>query len=133
MILYDHHEEIRRGFNVWPWPHFSPKEIASRGNGSVLVVPEAMDILERAREIAGKPFKINSSFRDRLHNARVGGAPKSAHRGGLGLLAFDISLRGHEPRELLDACRRAGFTGFGFYRTFLHADTGRKRSWGSWL
>ena len=37
-------------------------------------------------------------------------------------IAFDISLRGHTPKDLLFACIKAGFTSFGFYQTFLHVD-----------
>jgi len=54
----------------------------------------------------------------------VGGAPLSQHL----RLAADISLVGHDKRALLLACRRAGFTSFGFYNTFLHIDLGRPRS-----
>jgi uncharacterized protein YcbK (DUF882 family) len=79
------------------------------------------------REIVGKPMVILSAYRSPLHNARVGGAPLSQHRNGT---AFDIALKGHDRHALLRAARAAGFTGFGFYSTFLHVDTGRKRTWG---
>jgi len=57
----------------------------------------------------------------------VGGAPFSQHL----KLAADISTLGHDRRKLLRACRNAGFTGFGFYNTFLHIDLGRPRNWWS--
>jgi len=60
-----------------------------------------------------------------LHNARVGGAPLSQHL----RLAADISLRGHNRFDLRAACQQAGFTGFGYYTTFLHVDLGRSRHW----
>lgn len=114
---------------LWRWPDFSPREIASRGDGSLLVVPQALDRLQAARSRVGQPFLITSAYRDPVHNARVGGAPLSRHKAGD---AFDIALAGHDRAALLAACRAAGFTGFGFYSSFLHVDLGPERSWGQW-
>ena len=126
-MLYDHYEEAEYD---WIWsPYFKPEEIACKGTDELLVNPNGLDVLVRARILADKAFTINSSYRSRLHNARVGGAPKSAHREGI---AFDISLRGHDRNELLRQCREAGFGSFGKYKTFLHVDTRRNRKWGSW-
>lgn len=113
----------------WPWPNFSPKEIASKGDGSLLVVPEALDTLTAARDALGQPFRILSAYRDPIHNARVGGAPLSRHKFGD---AFDIALSGHDRDALKEACRDAGFRGFGHYATFLHVDLGSRREWGKW-
>jgi len=77
-ILYDHYTQV----NEWLWPHFTPQEIASRGDKSILVNYEALDKLENARTIMRKSFIINSAYRDPLHNARVGGAPLSSHKFG---------------------------------------------------
>jgi uncharacterized protein YcbK (DUF882 family) len=92
-------------------------------------VPDALDTLTAAREIVGRPFRILSAYRDPIHNAKVGGAPLSRHKYGD---AFDIALTGHDRDELLEACKTAGFRGFGFYNTFLHVDLGSRRSWGKW-
>jgi uncharacterized protein YcbK (DUF882 family) len=113
----------------WRWPHFTPSEMASKGDGSLILSEEAMDALEEARIVLNEPFRILSAYRDPLHNARVGGAPLSRHKAGD---AFDISLEGHRKDELREACQAAGFRGFGLYKVFLHIDMGPKRSWGSW-
>jgi uncharacterized protein YcbK (DUF882 family) len=113
----------------WPWKNFTAEEMASKGNGSLLVVDHFMDTLQLARDLADAGLTILSAYRDPLHNARVGGAPRSSHKLGI---AADISLRGHDREELLQICREAGFTGFGFYNTFLHVDMGKPRSWGQW-
>jgi len=84
-----------------------------------------MNCLQMARSETGRPFVLISAHRCSLHNARVGGAPLSQHL----KLAADISLQGHDPRSLYSACQRAGFTGFGFYSSFLHVDLGRPRRW----
>lgn len=112
---------------MWRWPNFTPKEIASKGDGSIIIDERALDCLQKAREICGKPFIINSAYRDPAHNKKVGGSKNSQHLQGN---AFDISTNGHDRIALLTACRDAGFTGFGFYDSFLHVDTGRARWWG---
>ncbi len=107
------------------WPNFTSSEMACRHCGEIYYWPEFMDCLQRARNLATKPFRINSAHRCSYHNARVGGAPLSQHL----KLAVDISLTEHEPLFLYQACKQAGFTGFGFYQTFLHIDLGPRRSW----
>lgn len=109
----------------WNWPHFSVAEMACRHCGQGYNWPEFMDTLETARTLCGRPFHILSAHRCALHNARVGGAPLSQHL----RLAADIALHNHDRRALYNTCRKAGFTGFGFYQTFLHIDLGRPRSW----
>lgn len=84
-----------------------------------------MDALETMRTAVGRPLILHSAHRCALHNARIGGAPLSQHL----KLATDIGLRGHSPRRLYGAARQAGFTGFGFYTSFLHIDMGRPRHW----
>ena len=123
--LYDHWSEVPA--SAWRWPSFTPREIASKGDGSLLLVPEAMDRLQSAREIYDQSMLITSAYRDPIHNARVGGAPRSMHKRGI---AFDIALQRRPKQPLIQALEIAGFAGLGVrYRTFVHADLGRKRSW----
>ncbi|MCH2394426.1 D-Ala-D-Ala carboxypeptidase family metallohydrolase [Oceanibaculum sp.] len=112
---------------LWRWPDFTPREIASRGDGSLLIAPTALDRLQALRNALRRPVIVTSAYRDPVHNARVGGAPLSRHKAGD---AFDLALRGQNRAEMLDAARAAGFTGFGFYSTFLHVDCGPAREWG---
>ena len=114
----DHWREVR--LCDWPWEHFKPQELASRGDGSVCTVLDAGDLLERLRALIGKPLIITSGYRDPIHNARVGGAPLSRHKAGD---AFDIQLGSLNRFELVDAAAEVGFTGMGKYQTFLHVDT----------
>jgi zinc D-Ala-D-Ala carboxypeptidase len=107
------------------WPNFTISEVACPCCGEVVFNGHTMDAIQRLRDMVGKPIRVNSGHRCALHNARVGGAPMSAHR----RLAFDIDLRGHDRKELAKAAREAGFTGLGYYVNFLHLDTGRKRFW----
>ena len=122
-MRYAHWTQVKN----WRWKDFTPQEIASRGDGGILVNEAALDTLQRARDLSGMPFVINSAYRDDLHNAMVGGSPRSFHLEGR---AFDISLRGHNKTKLVNILEKAGFTGLGVnYQTFIHADTGPKRRW----
>ena len=109
----------------WRWSDFSPAEMACRHCGEGYHWPAFMDALQAARDRVGRPFRVLSAHRCSLHNARVGGAPRSQHL----RLAVDIGLRGHDRHALHRALRDAGFTGFGFYTTFIHADMGPARHW----
>lgn len=125
MMLFDHYTEIPKG--LWIWENFTPKEIACQGTGEILIVPHALHSLQQLRLMIGKPLYINSAYRSPLHNARIGGAPKSKHKEGH---AFDISLRNQDKQELFKAALECGFTGFGLnYNSFLHIDKGRPRIW----
>lgn len=111
----------------WRWKNFTPFEIASRGDGLIVIDEDALDRLQHFREIVGVPFTPNSAYRSEEHNARVGGAPNSQHRYGR---AFDIPIKPGLSRNLIHrAARRAGFTGYGDYNTFVHIDTGAPRYW----
>ena len=117
--------EKQKPISHWNWPDFDPSEFACRHCGATYYWPEFLDRLQMARSEVGRPFIILSGHRCSLHNARIGGAPLSQHL----KLAVDISAVGHSRRRLLTACHTAGFTGFGFYHTFLHIDLGGPRQW----
>ena len=116
--------------DAWRWPNFSPWEIAVRDRperGAVLIVPAALDALQRLRGVLGDPVTVLSGYRDPEHNARVGGALRSKHTMGI---AFDLSESRNYSREALAAAaREAGFLGLGHYETFLHVDLGSPREW----
>ena len=123
--LYTHWSHVKE--SDWPARFFKPAELASRGDGSLLVVRRAIVQLDAVRAALGKPLTINSAYRDPIHNAKIGGAPLSRHKFGD---AFDISLTNQDKAELFFMCREKGFTGFGMnYRTFLHVDCGPPRRW----
>ena len=112
------------GLDAWRrrWPHFSPAELASKGDGSLRISSRTLDMLEELRAFAGRPLPVSSCYRDPAHNARVGGAPLSRHKVSdavdIDTRAFDAPAR----RELARAARRIGFNGVGVYLTFLHFD-----------
>lgn len=123
-VEYKHWSKVPK--SVWPWTSFTPKDIASKGDGSIIVVPQALNKLQALFDFLKKPIIINDAYRDRVHNANVGGEPTSLHKEGQ---AFDLSTRNIDRTELYQAARQIGFTGCGLYRTFLHCDIGRARTW----
>ncbi len=85
-----------------------------------MINKESLNKLDNARELAGIPFKINSSWRDEYTNIDAGGKPNSAHLRGT---AFDIScFSSHQRMLIVSSLLDAGFTRIGIGNTFIHAD-----------
>ena len=95
-----------------------------KGSGSKMDV-EFLQKLDKAREIAGCTFKINSGYRTQKHNLYVGGRFGSSHKLGL---AADIHYSGSRERFLImDALMQVGINRIGLGTTFIHADLDRKK------
>lgn len=112
----------------WRWPNFTPQEMASKREGELMIDPDAMDKLQKLRNILGKPLLITSAYRSEVHNKKVGGAPNSQHRLAR---AFDVIMTNQSPHDFINAAKAVGFTGIGQYpkQNFVHIDTGRARAW----
>ena len=77
-------------------------------------------LLDKARELAGVPFRITSGYRSEKHNKKVGGVKHSSHLRGL---AVDIYTPDSNTRFLiLDSLFRVGLTRFGLGENFIHVD-----------
>lgn len=104
------------------YPNFSRDEFDSKdlpGSGDNMQ-REQLNHLQRARNIAGIPFKINSGFRTPEHNKKVGGKPNSAHLRGW---ATDIQTPDAQTRyKVLHALFKVGYTRIGIYDNFVHCD-----------
>lgn len=75
--------------------------------------------LDKARSIAGLPFKINSAYRSPEHPLSIKN-PSSSHIKGL---AVDISAKDSRTRFIIvDALIKAGFNRIGISDTFIHVD-----------
>lgn len=114
----------------WPWKNFSPRELACKGTGRLLLDETAVSKLQELRDLLDKPLIVVSAYRSPEHNKKVGGAKASYHMQGC---AFDISMTNHNPQEFEIAARKVGFRGFGYYPKsgFMHIDLGPERSWGT--
>ncbi len=123
--LYSHYDDISPA--DWRGKFFKPSELACKGTGELLISEDLIQRLDELRHRLGRPLKLSSCYRSAYHNARVGGAVRSCHRLGI---AADLPLAGHDKSQLIDLARQVGFTGFGInYKSFVHVDLGRRRSW----
>jgi len=129
IISYDHWSEVPRTWSAWPWQFFQPKEVACKGTGKLSINDRLIGKLDLLRSRLGLPLSLSSVFRTPYHNAKVGGSPRSMHLFGL---AADIQTVNKDRNLILELAKSLKFTGFGYYRTFLHVDLGRKREWGKW-
>lgn len=73
----------------------------------------ALAMLEKARELAGIPFKITSHYRTPEHSLAVGGLHNDAHTKEP-CTAFDIaSVDSWQTYKIVQACLEAGFQRLG--------------------
>ena len=85
-----------------------------------------LQMLDIAREIANIPFKINSGYRTKEHNKKVGGKSDSSHLVGK---AVDISYSNSRDRWIIiTALQEAGFNRLGIAKTFVHTDSDQTKS-----
>ncbi len=83
-------------------------------------------LIDRAREIAGIPFKINSGFRCNESNTASGGVNNSSHLKGL---AVDIKVTDSRSRYLtIRALSLVGLSRFGIGEDFIHVDLDTSKS-----
>lgn len=128
MTEYNHFNDVAMA--SWRWSSFSPREIACKGTGKLLVNEDALDKLQALRDKLGTPLLLTSAYRSPEHNKRVGGAKNSYHLKGC---AFDIRMENQDPHAFELAAREVGFRGIGYYpkQGFMHIDLGPERTWGT--
>lgn len=79
-----------------------------------------MDRLDRARDLAGIPFKLNCAYRTRAWDLSKGRNGNSAHTRGR---AVDIAANNSATRmKVVRGLLSAGFTRIGIAKNFVHAD-----------
>ena len=100
-------------------PNFKVKEFQSHdGADKVLIDYELLCLLQLIRRTINKPLIINSGYRTKEHNRKVGGASNSYHMYGR---AFDVS--GISSSVLANYCYTLNINGIIIYSTWVHMDT----------
>lgn len=114
----------REGF-PWPWPNFTPQEMADRLTGDLLIVPDFMDWLQEVRAAYQRPMYVTSGYRTPEHQHSKSGKPTGAHVDGM---AVDVRACHEHSHELLKIAISAGALGLGIQqlgapeRRYLHID-----------
>jgi uncharacterized protein YcbK (DUF882 family) len=87
----------------------------------VMLSPDLLTRLNHLRNIINRPIYINSGYRCKEENHRVGGVSSSYHLLGM---AADIHVKDFLLSDLLIYAQEIGFNGIGFYENnnFLHLD-----------
>ena len=100
--------------------HFKKSEFTCKcGCGETVINDDLLFMLDRAREFAKKPFKINSGYRCKNHPESKKN-PTSSHIKGL---AVDIECKDSSTRAIMmDALVYAEFERFGLHKSFIHVD-----------
>lgn len=106
--------------------NFSASEFACNdGSSTLLLDKDILPILERFREYVEVPVTINSAYRTKSYNSKVGGASNSYHLYGR---AFDIPFKSSykyltSVDKMCDFFNTLGLKGIIKYPTFVHIDT----------
>lgn len=117
--LYNLYNTVTTPFKYFKYSEFDSPD--SPGSGAAHMNKQFIEQLDKARGIAGIPFKINSGYRTDAHNEEVGGVSGSAHTLGL---AADISTPTEEiKKKIAKSLYEVGFIRLGFAKTFIHVDS----------
>lgn len=104
--------------------NFKVREFACKDGTDKIVIDEKLvDLLQKIRNHFAKPIKINSGYRTKSHNKKVGGSTNSYHLTGQ---ACDIVVQDVNPILVALYCEKIGAGGIGVYKTFVHVDTRKK-------
>lgn len=117
-------------------PNFNLAEFHCRDGTKVPVellpnVKEVARNLQILRDFIGEPLHINSAYRTKEYNKKIGGVPGSQH---IRAAAADITAKSYTPKQLAAVVERlikAGkltFGGLGIYPGFIHVDIRKNKA-----
>ena len=119
---------VRKDGGAWLSPDFKAKEFSCRdGSDKILIDLRLVHILQQIRDHFARPVVINSAYRTKSYNAKVGGAKASQHCLGT---AADITVKGVEPSAVANFAETLlpGTGGIGRYASFTHIDVQEKKA-----
>ena len=100
--------------------YFKTDEFKCPCCGKVIVSGWLIHLLNKIRGQLGKPMHVNSGYRCRKHNKKVGSKKNSAHRRGT---AADIRCtNSHDRYIIIKLAYEVGFKRIGKYDDFIHLD-----------
>lgn len=99
---------------------FKDSEFSAVGCSRLDINDDSLRRLDRAREISGIPFVLNSAYRSPAAEVAKGRSGSGAHTLGQ---AFDIRCKTSSDRwKIVHAAIAAGFPRIGIAATFIHLD-----------
>lgn len=111
---------------AWPWPNFTPREMADRKTGELYLDIAFMNWLQDLRQLYGRPMIISSGYRTSTHQKTLpGGRSTGSHVDGM---AADIGVYGEHAWELQKMAYAMDVLGVGVSQTgnyrsrYLHLD-----------
>ena len=119
---------LRKEGTAYISPDFQVREFACRdGSDKVVIDLRLVHVLQRIRDHFGKSVHINSGYRTRYYNTKVGGAANSQHLHGT---AADITVNGVAPSVVADYVETLmpDTGGIGRYKTFTHVDVRKRKA-----
>jgi len=101
--------------------YFNVSDFDCQETGNNEMCQDFLDKLDALRHNTGFPFVITSGYRDPSHSIESRKSKPGMHSHGV---AADIRIRnGAEGYKLASEAFKAGFTGIGIAKTFIHVDT----------
>lgn len=115
--------------------NFSRSEFACNGvtccGHSSPVCLKLVECVQKLRDIVGVPLHINSGFRCKTHNAKIGGKSESYHCLGMAAdIAVPKNLTPQEFAKFAESVPEFNQGGIGIYTSWIHVDirtTGKAR------
>ena len=92
--------------------YFSLREFECPCCKRVMLSPDLLARLNHLRMVINRPIYVNSGYRCKEENHKVGGANNSCHLIGM---AVDIHVKDFLLFNLLLFAQEIGFTGIGYY------------------
>ncbi|MEN5085696.1 D-Ala-D-Ala carboxypeptidase family metallohydrolase [Sphingobacterium faecium] len=113
--------QITKNFKLHEFLTKNKKNTFTRLNANIIA--EVQDL----RDIYGSGIGISSSYRSPAYNKSVNGATSSKHMLGDALDTYPIDGKIAAWKKTVRDNKKSG--GIGYYRTFVHIDTGSTRNW----
>ncbi|NKB39493.1 MAG: DUF882 domain-containing protein [Ilumatobacter sp.] len=117
----------RQQFKVVMSKHFSKHEFTCPCCGRYIVSNHLMAVLELIRAEFMRPVHINSGYRCKKNNEKVGGSKDSKHLLGI---AADCHIQGVTPDDIFDFMNMTfpRCYGVGLYNSWVHIDVRPERA-----
>jgi uncharacterized protein YcbK (DUF882 family) len=120
---------------IWNYPNFSLEEMRCKHTGIDGIKPELMEMLQKCRDLYGRPMIVTSAYRHPTHPIEARKAAPGEHAMGL---AVDIHVTGSNALDLIDAALSAGFRRIGvnqngdMKKRFIHLGASKDLPQGVW-